>query len=656
MRRRMEFASPAWVVAGWLCALLVCCGEAAGKPVIGPGHEAEILALLEPYTIDQEILAGWHWTGISVPDAIEITLRRGDDAIAFELHDPSWKGDAPYASAHFRIALRTTPNVSASDLHQVGETMAAIIARNDRTDPWYDPDYSAFPRQQPHPVLSRRALLAVGALLVLLIAVAVHGHLTRTRAGPPAERIPTLAPLEWVALLALTAVAAAAFLVPSYLRYVHYGIYSWDIGIYTHAFWNALHGLGLFNSPEGMDHLGSHASPGLYLLLPIYALAPNPFTLLALNGLALASGAIPACLIARRRFPAAISMLCAVVYLVNPALRALNYDVHEISFAVPLFLWALLFLQSRRSVPMLGALSLAMLFKEDVGVSACFVGVYLILFQRRFHLGTAVIFLGLAWVVAGINLIIPYYGGNHAHVIMSRYSALGDDWLELLLSPVRRPSVFFDIVCSRATAEYLASVLSPFAFLPLLAPAELVLAIPPLAQNILSAQIEMRSGAYHYDALVVPALYLAFVVAVARLCALATRLAARSRLVQAARGAGAARLTALLVVVLVVAGHLRGRPPTRGLLRDVDGDPARAEIDAIVAGIPAEVSVVSPQNVQPHLSDRTVSAYLDDATTFSDEHPPFAYAVLPSSITAPPSRYELAWQGTSYCLFRRREP
>lgn len=344
------------------------------------------------------------------------------------------------------------------------------------------------------------------------------------------------------------------------------------------------------------------------------------------------------------------------VYLLNPALRALNYDVHEISFAVPLLLWTLLFLQCRRAVPMLAALSLALLYKEDVGVSAGFVGVYLILFQRRFHLGTAVILLGLAWVVAGINLIIPYHRGNHAHLTMNRYSALGDDWIELLLSPVRRPSVFFDIVCSRATARYLASVLVPFAFLPLLAPAELMLAVPPLAQNILSAQIEMRSGAYHYDALVVPALYLAFVVAVARLCALGARLAARRRMPETADGVAAPRFFALLVVALVVASHVLARPPTRGLLRDVDGDPARAEIDEIVARVPAEVSVVSPQNVQPHLSDRTVSAYLDDASTFSDEHPPFAYAVRPASVTAPPSRYELAWQGRSYSLFRLRQP
>jgi len=648
--RLVRSARGAVVCAALCVALLTRCEDAAAKLVIGPGHEAEIVALLDPYAIDQEIIAGWRWTGIAVPDAIELTLRRGADAITFELHDPTWTGDAPYGSAHFRIALRATANVSASDRWQVGDAVAEIVARNDRVDPWYDPVPSPFPRWQPHPVLSKPALLAVSILFGLLVAVAAHATLFGGARGVrEAERVPALAWREWAALLALSSIAAAAFLVPSYLRYAHYGIQSYDIGIYTHAFWNALHGNGLFNSPEGMDHLGSHASPGLYLLLPLYALAPHPFTLLALNGLALASGAVPAHLIARRHFDGVTSLLCAAVYLLNPALAALNYDVHEITFAVPLFLWTLLFLECRRAALMLATMSVALLFKEDVGVSAAFVGVYLIVCQRRFHLGTAVILFGVIWIVASVDLIIPYHGGNHTRTIMSRYNALGDSWVEILLAPLRRPSVFFGIVFSSVTAQYLETVMAPFAFLPLLAPSELLLAIPPLAQNVLSAQVEMRSGQYHYDALVVPALYLAFVVAVARLSALSVR---HRR--PAAAGRPRARLPGLLLAGIALGGLLLDGSLTRRFLRDVDGDPVRAEIDEIVARVPAGVPVVSPQHVQPHLSDRPVSAYLDAAGTFSDDHPHFAYAVLPAFAKSPPPEYELVWQGSSYSLFRLR--
>jgi uncharacterized membrane protein len=624
-------------------------GKAAAKPVIGPGHEAEILALLDPYGMKREMLPGWQCTGIAISEDIDITVRRGDESINVVLHDPLWDGEAPYHSSHFRIAVRAEAKVSAADREQVGKAVAAIVASNDRKNLWYEPPPYPFPVEQPRPSFSPKLLLFVGLLLGLLASVAVHGRrFARSSEAGAKEHVPALPRRELAALAGLTVIAAVAFLVPSYLRYANYGIKSFDIGIYTHAFWNALHGQGLFDSPEGMDHLGSHASPGLYLLLPLYALAPHPFTLLCLNGLALISGAIPAYLIARRNLDAGASLLCAAVYLLNPALGSLNYDVHEITFAVPLFLWAILFLQCRRAGPMLVTLLLAMLFKEDAGVSACFLGAYAIVFQRRFHVGAAVILLGVLWVVVGTNIIVPYYGGNHAHT-MIRYSALGDDWIELLLSPLWRPATFFGIVFSRTTAEYLVMVLAPFAFLPLLSPKALVLAIPPLAENVLSGQAAMRSGQYHYEALLLPGLYLAFVTTVARLSALSLR-----GHPPAGRQPVAARLQRLLPAALVLASPLFHWAIGRGLLLDIDGDPARAELDTIVARVLPGVPVASPQHVQPHLSDRTVSAYLNNVDELTGDHPPFQYVILPASAKPPPAEYEIAWQGASYSLFRLR--
>src|SRR5262245_8533384 len=341
----------------------------------------------------------------------------------------------------------------------------------------YRPTVSPFPPDFVHHSFSWTALLVVAVLLSVVAAIGVHWRWSAAGATRDGRRpVAQLPAWEWVMLLAVTACAGAVFLAPSYLRYANYGVESFDIGIYSHAFWNALHGNGLFNSPEGMDHLSGHASPGLYLLLPVYALAPNVFTLLALNGLALTSGAIPAYLIARRSFGVAASLCCVAVYLTNPALRSLNYDVHEVTFALPLLLWTMLFLECRRGGLMLVTLSLALLFKEEIGVLAAAVGVYVIAFQRRYHVGAAAVLLGVMWVVAGIYLVVPYHGGDHSNFSM-RYGALGDGWIEIALSPALRPAALAATVGSRATLDYLIMVLAPFGFLPLLAPKELLLSL-----------------------------------------------------------------------------------------------------------------------------------------------------------------------------------
>lgn len=649
-----EYRQPhRWASIGVLVLLpLVHPCEAVAKPVIYPCHEARIIGLLDPYGVERDIVPGWRCSGMSISDPIDITLRRGEDWIDVMLHEPGWTGEAAYRSSNFRIAVRGASAVTAGELAQVGKAVAAVIASNDRRTVWYETGYSPFRIDQPPPCVSSKYLLLVGLLLAAVAAIAAHGCLfPRRRDAELKEPLPALPPSEWRVLAGLTVIAAIAFLLPSYLRYTNYGIKSADMGIYTHSFWNALHGQGLFNSPEGLDHLSSHASPGLYLLLPLYALAPHPLTLLVLNGIALVSGTIPAYLIARRRLGAMASVLCAAAYLLNPALASLNYDVHEITFAVPLFMWALLFLQCRRGGLMLLTLALAMLWKENVGISACFVGAYATFVQRRFHLGLAVMLLGIAWVVAGINLVIPYFGGNHAADTMLRYAALAHDWSGLVLSPFLRPVTFFGTLFSASTAAYLRNVLGPFGFLSLLAPADLFLAIPPLAENILDGDGAMRSGQYHYEALLLPVLYVAFVGGVARLSALVVGSPAP------ATGYMSAGRAQIFLLVLILASQPLHRSAGRGFLLDIDGDSARAEIDAIVAQVPAGASVISPQNIQPHLSDRTVSAYFHEVADLSGDYPPFEYAVLPVGTQPPPPQYEVVRQGSAYSLFRlRKEP
>jgi uncharacterized membrane protein len=275
-------------------------------------------------------------------------------------------------------------------------------------------------------------------------------------------------------------------------------------------------------------------------------------------------------------------------------------------------------------------------------------GVYAALFQRRVHVGITMILLGALWLVVGIGLIIPYHGGSHASAYMTPYRALGDNWLEILLSPFLHPLTLGKIVFSPTTANYLILVLAPFGFLPLLAPSELVLAIPPLAVNVLSDQSALRSGLYHYEALLVPALYVAFVAGLGRVMALSL----------GAQPAVFRRIAASLVVfgltIFVLASAMRHRSIGRPFLLDIDGDPARAELDAIVARVPPDVPVVSPQHVQPYVSNRTVSAYLNNVDDFADTHPPFHYAVLPAYANRPPAEYELVWEGATYSLYRRK--
>lgn len=132
------------------------------------------------------------------------------------------------------------------------------------------------------------------------------------------------------------------FGIVSSLRHYQFQTQAWDMGIFTQTFWNTVHGNVMHNTIEVIpNHLGVHMSPILFLLVPIFYFFQSPYTLLILQTLALAIGALPVYLLSERVFRKRIfSIVFALGYLVSSSLHWLNlFDFHEAAFFVPLFLF-----------------------------------------------------------------------------------------------------------------------------------------------------------------------------------------------------------------------------------------------------------------------------------------------------------------------------
>ena len=135
----------------------------------------------------------------------------------------------------------------------------------------------------------------------------------------------------------------AGFSLLTLMRYYTYRTYI-DLGVFDQAFFTALHGRLFYETPDIIvipsgSFLGTHFAPLLFLLLPIYAIDPRPETLLILQTIFIALGAIPIYLTAAYVLgKSRISLALAAVYLLNPAIHSLNiFDFHLEAF-LPFFL------------------------------------------------------------------------------------------------------------------------------------------------------------------------------------------------------------------------------------------------------------------------------------------------------------------------------
>ena len=128
-----------------------------------------------------------------------------------------------------------------------------------------------------------------------------------------------------------------AYLRLTFALYDHFAYMTFDLGIFDQAVWLISQGETPFVTTRGLHILGDHFSILLYLLGPIYRLFPHPKTLLTLQTLAMALGAIPAYGLARKRLGGeSYGLLFGLVYLLHPAHQwSITYEFHPDTFANP---------------------------------------------------------------------------------------------------------------------------------------------------------------------------------------------------------------------------------------------------------------------------------------------------------------------------------
>ena len=318
-----------------------------------------------------------------------------------------------------------------------------------------------------------------------------------------------------VLLLACTAATAALFAAYSIARHTAFNSKAYDLGLHAQVFWNTSQGRLFASSIEVNNYLGDHVSPIILLLAPIYRLWPDPRGLLILQAITLASGALPLALLAKRLLKPVwpdgahlASLALALIFLTYPALGFVNrFEFHEEVLVVPLLLLAFLCLEARRSRWMSAALLLALLCKEDMGLTVAAFGLFIAWRQRDSRrIGFTWAAIGAAWSFVALLVLIPAFRGAPSDTL-GRYAWLGTSPADVLRSLVREPGLAIQHTLGEPRRLWmLVKALLPTGFLALLSPAILV-ALPGLAINWLAGNLYQSSIYFHYAATLIPVVF-----------------------------------------------------------------------------------------------------------------------------------------------------
>ncbi len=428
--------------------------------------------------------------------------------------------------------------------------------------------------------------------------------------------MPRLAPrLPALAVGLMVALVAAYLSYYAVLRHYRLETHSYDLAIFDNLMWNLLRGEWFKASPnigETGSHIQNHATFSAYLLVPLYALRQKADTLLVIQAVLCAGGAIPVYLVAKRRLASAGAALAlAYAYLVFAPLHGpLFYDFHFLTLA-PLFVgWVLYFFETGRRGWLLLAWLLAIGLREEVSALLAMAGLFYLLCGKRPRwallgaLASGLYFVLVTVVIMPAHVTVLQSDEAFAWMYQDLMAKGEQGYGAVLRTLLSNPLYVLRSLLTEHKALFALQILGPLLLLPLRHGRAWLLLLAPAAFTVLATD-ERRTvldTAFQYSASWTAVV---FVAAAAALASWRGRPEARIRI--------AAALSALVVVSTAFSyqyGALLQTHTFRGGFSRVRFTVAakdhqrHQELYRLIALIPADASVAATETLAPHVSAR----------------------------------------------------
>ena len=360
-------------------------------------------------------------------------------------------------------------------------------------------------------------------------------------------------PVIWT----VAATSFGAYFVISLYKLLQLAPSSYDLGIYTEF----VKQLSQFHAPivdvlaPGFNLEGNHFQIAVGVIAPFFRLFPTPATLLFFQALFAAVSVFPVATAAFALTTRGTGRLIAFAYGFSWGLQQMiEFDFHEIALAVPLLAFSVSALARRRPAAAIAWAVPLVFVEESQGFTVAAIGALLMasaafpsLLRARpapsavgpdrrvrsrlpgwlrgrggagggagdYHRvalwgGLFLVAWGLFWSTLAITVIIPHFNPTHQYYFWKDGGAVGGG------KPFSVSRVLIQAGGGWPTkAQTLVLLLLPTAFAALGSPVALI-ALPSLALRFISPNTAYWGTAFHYNATVMPILFIAAAEAIGR--------------------------------------------------------------------------------------------------------------------------------------------
>jgi uncharacterized membrane protein len=418
-----------------------------------------------------------------------------------------------------------------------------------------------------------------------------------SRAGRFVEWLGNVHPAMWLTLAGVV-VFAAVFGTLGVRHHEHYGSWSFDLGIYDQGYWLVSRGGETFMTVRGLEFWGQHINLVALLYVPFYWLGAGPAFLYISQAIVLGLGALPVYLIARDRFHRPwIGLTFAVAFLMYAPIQWISWaNYHPEALVITPFLFAWWFSMHKRWGWFFVFIGLALATREDTAMAVFMLGIVLLVMNwrgsrldRRMAIGTMV--LGVLWYLITTQLLIPWANdGRQPFYLEYFYGSYGGSIPEIAGNILRHPDRVVRDGIEPDRIRFYRDLLLPWGGLPLLAPLQLLMALPQMLASVIGASPYARMIKYQYTAVMIAPIVIAAIEGAHKVW--------RFRIVRR-----------LLIPYVLIWAYVTNVAWSNSPIGNeysvwVQSNARQASLDHAVSMVPDDASVTATYGLLPHLSHR----------------------------------------------------
>jgi len=400
---------------------------------------------------------------------------------------------------------------------------------------------------------------------------------------------------------------------------------AWDLGIYEQVLWSTVNqGNFLWYSVElpinqGGSFFGIHFSPILFLLLPIYWVFQSTESILILQSVFVAIGAVPLFLIAKDETSEKEALFFSSLYLLYPPLQGMNlFDFHVEAFLPAFFFSAFYFFKKGRWKAYFLFLLLSLMVIEFVPFITIFFGLYgfwtcrkgllkrnfINAFNKKITVSILTVVISVIWLITSRSVLFHFNPSPRPHPNWENFGDPIYDFpgfvLSIVANPIRTIQYMFQPLDEKL--YYIFGLFAPVGFMSFLSPPSLLIGAPWFLASLLANYPNYYNPVgYQWVGFVIPFIFISALYGSKRFCQKIHYVSKVGNLKKSVRFFNVTVKKIFLVMILMSSGFLVFLASNKTLPYVTYRDQI---LERVVNLIPSNASVLTQNDIFPHLSKR----------------------------------------------------